>query len=336
MPAFRQRILALLAIAIAAAAFVYAQQGPERGRGERARRPSAREHSRTSEQEQAQPPERERSRAPQRQHARAPGGEQPGPPAPRKPALQMPDAEILLAELEHANPWEVMNVLMSMRTVMGARLTCHVLGGDMLLVASDEQATLERVRSLVQKLDRPARRKMHTPEIYRHVALRHADAVGVMRSLRELAPDSLGKVRVVADEAANTVWVSGTEKSIAWLCDLAAEMDENMAVVGTREDCDARELRFYRLTHADAHYLSRLLVELAAALDQQATVLPDPKSGTLLAYATPAQHAGIKIVVDQLDVPSQAPQRQPRQMQKPDERRPRATPSPQQRQRDRM
>lgn len=336
MPAFRQRIPALLAIAIAATALAYAQQGPERGRGERARRPSARAHTRAPEQEKAQPPERERSRAPQHQHARAPGGQQTGPPAPRKPALHMPDAEILLAELEHANPWEVMNVLMSMRAVMGARLTCHVLGGNMLLVASDEQATLERVRTLVQKLDRPARRRMHRPDICRHVALKHAEAVDVMRSLRELAPDSLGKARVVADEDANTVWVSGTEKSVAWLCDLAAEMDENMAIVGAREDCDARELRFYRLGHADAHNVSRVLVALAEALDQDVMVLPDPKSGTVLAYATPGQHAGIETVVDQLDVPLQAPHRQPRQTQRPGERRPRPTPSPEQRQRGRM
>jgi type II secretory pathway component GspD/PulD (secretin) len=213
---------------------------------------------------------------------------------------------MVVIQVQHANPWEVRNALTTMRTVTDARFLCDVVGGDSLLVTTDEPKTLKKVRDLLAKLDEPRRPGPPAkPDVCKPVPLEHAEAEFVARALLRLTPERRGRVRVVSDEDANAVWIAGAQRAVEWLVDVAMRMDEHAAAAGLSEEPEVAEVRFYRLKHADAGNLAGILGRLLREMDIEVTLVPDVASGTLLAYATPAALSQVHDVVEQLDVPAQ-------------------------------
>jgi hypothetical protein len=327
MAAFRHRGIALALIAIASAAFVYAQQDPARKHAERRKQRPARERIKAAEGEKSKPGEPEKARRFEARQAPADKPVPPESPARKPPArerhqrLALRDAEVALIQMEHANPFEVLNVLKSM--LGGERLGCHVLGGASLLIISDDETALQKVRNLVGKLDRPLQPARVKPAACVAVPLEHADADNVRRYLLELAPESLGKVRVVADDDANTVWVAGAAGSAEWLAELAERMDDNAAEVGARRDDGEPQLRFYSLTHADPVRLAQLVTHVTEAMGLELAVAPDPGSRTLVTYGTPDAHEYAQTIVDRLDQSGKpAVQEEAVRKERPQQRRP--------------
>jgi type II secretory pathway component GspD/PulD (secretin) len=278
MSAFRHRLCALAVIAIASTAISYAQPGS------------------------GQAPRRDQSAKPK--HPQAPGPEKKAGKRPSR-SLLMPNAESSVIAIKHANIWEVHNALNSVKSATNLRALTHIVGGSSLLVTTDDEKALAKTREIVAMLDKPEPPSGPAKaDVCVGVPLRNAAARELSDYLHVLSPKGPMPPRIVADRAANTVWIAGAKEKVTWLTDLAQKMDENAARAEATPSQGDAELRFHAIEHAETVELARTLTHIGAAMDLNITVVPNPASQTLLAYATPAEHTCLENIIRKLDVPA--------------------------------
>lgn len=278
MSAFRQGVCTLAVIAIASTAISYAQPGSGQA--------SRRDQPAKPKQPQAPAAEAEARRRP-------------------SPTLLMPNAESSVITIKHANIWEVHNALNSVKSATNLRALTHIVGGSSLLVTTDDEKALAKISEIVAMLDKPEPPSGPTKaDVCMGVPLRNSAARELSDYLHALSPKGPTPARIVADRGANTVWIAGAKEEVTWLTDLARKMDENAARAEATPSQGDGELRFYAIEHAETVELARTLTHIGAAMDLNITVVPNPASQTLLAYATPAEHACLENIIEKLDVPA--------------------------------
>ena len=102
------------------------------------------------------------------------------------------------------------------------------------LLVSDTVANVRRIRELVARIDQPV------PEGFEVIQLRHANAASLATKLRELetgtgdGPAARGRVRVLADERANAIILSGDPERRIPLRALISQLDTAVAVGNTQ------------------------------------------------------------------------------------------------------
>ena len=102
------------------------------------------------------------------------------------------------------------------------------------LLVSDTVANVARVRELVARIDQPV------PEGFEVIPLRHANAASLATKLSELdtgageGPAARGRVRVLADERANAIILSGDPERRIRLRALISQLDTAVAVGNTQ------------------------------------------------------------------------------------------------------
>jgi type II secretory pathway component GspD/PulD (secretin) len=290
MSAFRQGVCALAVIAIASTAISYAQPGS----GQAPRRdPSAK-----PKPPQAPGPEKEADKRPSR-------------------SLLMPNAESSVIAIKHANIWEVHNALNSVISATNLRALTHIVGGSSLLVTTDDEKALAKIREIVAMLDNPEPPGGPTKaDVCVGVPLRNSAARELSEYLHVLSPKGPTPTRIVADRGANTIWIAGAKDEVTWLADLARQMDENAARVEATPTRGDAELRFYVIQHTEIVELAKTLTQIGAAMDLDVTIVPNTPSRTLVAYATPAEHTCLETIIKKLDIPTEharEPARAPRE-----------------------
>jgi general secretion pathway protein D len=103
------------------------------------------------------------------------------------------------------------------------------------LLVSDTVANVRRIRELVARIDQPV------PEGFEVIPLRHGNAASLATNLRELdtgaggdGPAARGRVRVLADERANAIILSGDPARRIQLRALISQLDTAVAVGNTQ------------------------------------------------------------------------------------------------------
>ena len=233
----------------------------------------------------------------------------------RRPALA-PDAQVRVIVVKHADAESIANVINHIQRAGG-------IGGGSALVISDERTNalivatkdddaIETIQELVAALDttweakQPARVK--TELIWHAVPLKAARAHELVDALAQLASvDRRTPVRIVADERANTVWLSGPDEHVAKLATVAREMDANTESAETRGPTGQRALHFFSLEHARSGPLAGTVSLVARMMDLDVEVVSDQQSDTIVAYATPDQLEQLKSIIAELDVAPKRP-----------------------------
>lgn len=271
----------------------------------------AQERERTRQNREAEAaPTRQAVRAGQTDRAAAPSQ-----PSRRRPALA-PDAQVRVIVVKHADAESIANVINHIQRAGG-------IGGGSALVISDERTNalivatkdddaIETIQELVAALDttweakQPARVK--TELIWHAVPLKAARAHELVDALAQLASvDRRTPVRIVADERANTVWLSGPDEHVAKLATVAREMDANTESAETRGPTGQRALHFFSLEHARSGPLVGTVSLVARMMDLDVEVVSDQQSDTIVAYATPDQLEQLKSIIAELDVAPKRP-----------------------------
>lgn len=278
----------------------------------------AQERDRTRRSRDAEAaPTRQAVRAAQTDRAAAPSR-----PSRRGPALA-PDAQVRVIVVKHADAESIANVINHIQRAGG-------IGGGSALVISDERTNalivatkdddaIETIQELVAALDttvaaldttweakQPARVK--TELIWHAVPLKAARAHELVDALGQLASvDRRTPVRIVADERANTVWLSGPDEHVAKLATVAREMDANTGSAETRGPTGQRALHFFSLEHARSGPLAGTVSLVARMMDLDVEVVSDQQSDTIVAYATPDQLEQLKSIIAELDVAPKRP-----------------------------
>jgi type II secretory pathway component GspD/PulD (secretin) len=290
MTALRPKLAAFAAVAMAAIVLAYGQERPERARGARRDRPAERARQRAP----ADVPQEARRRSPLQQSV---------------PREGIPEAEIAVIPLKHADVREVIRVLVPMRPAFGQVIVCDFGDTDSVVVAADDKKAIEKVLHLVAELDKPP--FSDRTRVCEAVRLKHIGAEEVCEYLQKLVPWREVRVQLAADEHANTVWVTGEQSQVAWVAEVARRIDENAADVGSPKVQAEPELEFYALAHARAELLAETLIQVGRAMNLDAVFVPDEPSSTLIVYATPGAQAQLRTIITALDVPPKHARKRP-------------------------
>lgn len=240
---------------------------------------------------------------------RAPAGQprEPAQPAPERvsrevarpaPPAMSADTQVAALPLEHADADAVAH---SLRPLMGDSVALSVdARSNSLIIAAPAKGLFEKVRDLARQLD-TMDASTTSARLPTSIAmpLRASEAGEVVARLMHLLP-RLTNVRFTPDQEANVVWIVGDREEAQFVCNLARDMDTAAAEHAQQNQ---RELRFYNLAHADPVRLAETINRVLHAMDSDVSVVPDPASGMLVAYATAAESTQLQMLVQKLDVP---------------------------------
>ncbi len=240
--------------------------------------------------------------------------------------------------LRHATPDRILTLIRQMLSQLG-----NVRPGERAAIASDpnsraiflvgREAILDQIETLIRELDTPS--AFAELEV-RGIPLKHATAAQLAALLRNmLRPDAAGEltadarqlqeqvsrlklvtpkgdpigldltqpIKIVADPAqpaaggANRLLIASTSTNLVALAAVVEMLDTPSA-----NGLDS--FRIFKLEHADAATLQRLLAELTPAQarpDERATLSVDDRSNSLIATGTEKTLAVVARLVEQLD-----------------------------------
>jgi len=237
-----------------------------------------------------------------------PPGERPQPPWPQRPAPPAlpPDAPVKVIRLQYSNGGELLQAIRGAVEAMGQQAVLSAYN-EVLIIAASDEATAERIVKLVREVD-AARASLSEPSgfVTEGLTLKSAAAHEVVEALRQLRGDRTFWPRIIADQRSNSVWLSGDGAEVKKYLGLAQELDQRAAGRPVRAEA-RRQLRFYRLQHAQAPPLSQTVNGVLASMDADLHVVADQQSGTLIAFATDEQHSYVETLVKTLDVARATP-----------------------------
>lgn len=200
--------------------------------------------------------------------------------------------------VEHIAAEQVVPVI---QPLLGADGHLAAYGPTNRLIITDAAANIERLREIVDRIDRPAGRDIES------VRLDHANAEEMVRVLTAMVgTEDTGESRVSADARTNSVLIQGGEQARVELRALIADLDQpaNMD----------EDTRVVHLHHADAEDLVNTIAEAGRAqADLQADDAPegdarepvvqaDGNSNSLVLSGRPDVINGLEDLIRQLDI----------------------------------
>lgn len=174
--------------------------------------------------------------------------------------------------------------------------------GSNLLIVSDRAGNVERLRKIVQRLDRATDAEIEV------VPLQHASATEVVRVINALTPKSGngGAPKAIADERTNSILLGGERTARLRLRAIITNMDTPL------EDDSSTEV--VNLRYANAESLVPILENVSKSLrgagtDEEevaggmgTTIQAHPQTNALIISASPAVYRSLSSIIRQLDV----------------------------------
>ena len=215
-------------------------------------------------------------------------------------------------ELKNASAQTIFNAL---RPLLGINAHIAPVPGANVLVISDTQASLNRIGSIVERVDQASEGDVEV------IALQHASAGEIVRVLTSLAqgqPKDAGTTppAIVADERTNSVLIGGGRGDRLRLKTLVAHLD-------TPRDADGNTQVVY-LRYANAENLAKILQGYASQSRSGTTgtttgaapaatgggtpplegvsVLAETETNALVITAAPRQMQQVRNIIDKLDI----------------------------------
>ncbi|MCG6117617.1 MAG: type II secretion system secretin GspD [Aquimonas sp.] len=210
-----------------------------------------------------------------------------------------PDAVLTrLIELRHVSADEMAALL---RPLLSQQAHVAAHGGSNSLLVADRAGNLERISSIIRRVDVAADAEIEV------IPLRHASAVEIARTLIALEQSATGAAgaqpRVLADERSNSLLLSGDRAQRLRARSLVVHLDTPL------DGGDSTQVVYLR--NASAAALVPVLEGVAATLTGQApgaegarsaTIQAHPETNALVISAQPAVFRELASVVRQLDV----------------------------------
>ena len=200
--------------------------------------------------------------------------------------------------VEHIAAEQVVPVI---QPLLGADGQMAAYGPANRLIITDSAANIDRLRRIIDRIDRPIEQDIET------VRLDHANAEEMVRVLTEMAQaDEAGESRIAADPRTNSVLIHGGEQARVELRALIADLDQPT-------DID-EDTRVVHLRHADAEDLVDIIAEAGRAQTELQVddapdaeslapiVQADANSNALVLSGRPDVIVGLERLIDQLDV----------------------------------
>jgi general secretion pathway protein D len=215
-------------------------------------------------------------------------------------------------ELKNASAQTIFNAL---RPLLGINAHIAPVPGANVLVISDTQASLNRIGSIVERVDQASEGDVEV------IALQHASAGEIVRVLTSLSagqPKDAGSPppAIVADERTNSVLIGGGRGDRTRLKTLVAHLD-------TPRDADGNTQVVY-LRYANAENLAKILQGYASQSRSGTTggtaaapaaaaaggtpplegvsVLAETETNALVITAAPRQMQQVRNIIDKLDI----------------------------------
>lgn len=171
-----------------------------------------------------------------------------------------------------------------------------------MLIISDRQANVDRILSIVRRIDRPGDAEVDV------VTLLHADATAVVKMLQSLEKSGAGKnapegATFIADPRTNSVLVSGDRSDRTRIRELITHLD-------TPSDTQNGNTQVVYLRYAKATELAKILQGYAKAsaendskkTSSDVTIFADESTNSLVITAPPRLGTEIRTVIDRLDI----------------------------------
>lgn len=213
-----------------------------------------------------------------------------------------PDALVTrIIALQHVAADEIVKLL---RPLAPQQATLTATGSNNAILINDRAGNVERLQQLIARIDTATDAQVEV------IALRHASAAGVARTLASLetgAAATTGGPKLIADERTNSVLLSGDRASRLRLRSLIAHLDTPLD--------GGENTQVLYLSYAKAEELVPILDsvadtltghegggEAAAARGKAATIQAHPETNALIITAAPAVFRELSAVVRQLDV----------------------------------
>ena len=213
--------------------------------------------------------------------------------------------------LKNATTVDTMGVLRGILPAVGNAVIAPDDRTNSLIVMARTEQRATLVIDLIAQLDQPlptaTADQIDSLELTNCVAREAAVVVRELVSDREARPMGRSELRIVPDERGNTLWFRGAAADVARAKETAARFDQ---VSSSRTGINPTNkvtlpLRVYALKYASSMEVAATLNQLLQA--QRQVVFADPRSQTLLAACSEAEHARIAEVVKSLDVPPRDP-----------------------------
>lgn len=221
----------------------------------------------------------------------------------RRPMIA--DAETRVIALKHAEATDISRVLTQVAGSIGvqAMITADPRSNTLILVAP--KAGSSQLAEIVSQLDTPLAIDSPAQFTTRSVVVRAGRAQETAKLVIDLFGRQSRELRIAPDAFGNVVWIAGESQLAERVAQVVQQINQTAGGADDRDE--ARSLRYYTLKHADARELENTVNQIASTIPLNTRVVADPRSQTLVANVTDAQHACIADIVAKLDVPPRDP-----------------------------
>jgi len=220
-------------------------------------------------------------------------------------------SDVPLDELDERGEYELIRVLFPLRNMTPEQAATEVeplLGpqGSVVVLPQAHQiqvtetgGRLRTIRSVVNAVERPDRGGAGVRE-FEIKFLAIDDALPVLRQMLGIPDEAFstpdGSLHLTKDSTNRKLLARGTPEQLARLKELLGLIDVPDAAAGIG---GTPQLEIYPITTADPEGVLKVLETLLEG-EPGMRLAVDPKSGYLVAFARPAQHATIRATIDQM------------------------------------
>ncbi|MEM9302821.1 MAG: type II secretion system secretin GspD [Pseudomonadota bacterium] len=202
-----------------------------------------------------------------------------------------------IVEVKHL-PANELTQLVRPLVPQGGHVIAH--GGSNTLLISDRAGNVERLRRIIDRIDRASEDDVEL------IALQHANASEIVRMMNLLGDQSgtpgNGGTKIIADERTNSVLLAGDPGSRLRMRTMISHLDTPLEQGSTQ---------VIYLRYAAADSLVPILEQMAQTMDgstggdggvQKTTIQAHPETNSLVISAAPAVFRSLQGVVRQLDI----------------------------------
>lgn len=196
-----------------------------------------------------------------------------------------------IVKIEHVPAADVVNVIKSM---MPAQAQVSAYAPANLLILADRAGNLDRVLSIVKRIDSAADQQIEA------IRLEHSSAAEVVRTLNLLSGSGGEESRIVADERTNTILLGGDPSSRLRMRSLIAHLDTPLE--------SGEQTQVVYLNYASAESLLPILEGVARGGKEgedsgdNVSVHAHPETNALVVSAPPARFRELAEIIRRLDI----------------------------------
>ncbi|MGQ9761083.1 MAG: secretin N-terminal domain-containing protein [Thermogutta sp.] len=186
------------------------------------------------------------------------------------------------------------------KKLLGPQGSVVVLGKAKQLFVTETAGRLKTIRRMLDAIENPSANDM--VRTFRVNPATVDQVLSIVRQMFQIPPDQTanadGTLRFAVDPGASRLLVSGSPEMLDRFSQLLQALDPS-ATDGTAGLESTPQLEVYPITSADPQMVLQVFQTLLAGMPDVRLAI-DPKTGALVAWARPAQHATIRATLQQL------------------------------------